>query len=261
MIYLNSDSLSNIPEPASEVAAQVAGQQARSAREMTLGDIFSRAFEIYRQNPVLIVPSLIPVTVLILGFVLFAGFIGLAAIFGGDELLAVSAVGGMLLLIIIMLVLFFVAAGITIEMVQEASAGAKADLARAWEESRGKMEPLIFSSIIAGVITALGYVLLIIPGLILSFAFYFVAQAVMIDGRSGTEALKRSYTFVKENLSDSIVLILLSLAIGLLLPMIPVIGALLSLLALPYIYAVSTLFYLDRRAMPSLKPETKVDVS
>jgi len=52
---------------------------------------------------------------------------------------------------------------------------------------------------------------------------------------------------VKANLEDSIVVILTSVAIGLLLPMIPLIGFLLSLIAFPYIYSLSTLLYLDRK--------------
>jgi len=81
----------------------------------------------------------------------------------------------------------------------------------------------------------------------LSFAFYFVAQMVMIDGQSGTQALKASYRFVEANLSDALIVFLASLAICTVLPGIPFIGALLSLLSLPYIYGLATLLYLDGR--------------
>jgi hypothetical protein len=58
-----------------------------------LGEIFSRAFEIYRNNPVLIVPSLIPISIMILGLVIFAGFMGAMAFLGEDGFVAVSAFG------------------------------------------------------------------------------------------------------------------------------------------------------------------------
>jgi len=80
---------------------------------------------------------------------------------------------------------------------------------------------------------------------ILSFAFWFVAQTVMIDGKSGTQALKASYRFVEANLSDALIVVLVSLAISAVLPAIPFIGALASLLSLPYIYGLATLLYLD----------------
>jgi len=252
-----------MPKPASSgVAAIYSEAQAGPRRERPLGDIFSRAFEIYKSNPIMILPSLIPIAALVLGFALLAGFVGLTAIIGaGDGFLAFSAIGSALLFIIILIVLFLVAEGLTIEMIKEAASGKKADFGSAWELSRSRMEPLILSSVLAGIVTVVGYLLLIIPGIIMSFAFYFVAQAVMIDGRSGMEALKASWGFFRENLADSLVVILVSMAISIVLPMIPVIGALLSLLSLPYIYGLATLLYLDRKEAPAAKPETQVTVS
>jgi len=129
---------------------------------------------------------------------------------------------------------------------------------------KAKMEPLVLTSLLAGIIVAFGYVLFLIPGVILSFAFWFVAQTVMIDGKSGTEALKASYRFVEANLSDALIVVLASLAIGAVLPTIPFIGALLSLLSLPYIYGLATLLYLDGKDGQedlSKKPKTTVEVS
>ncbi len=256
------DSSSNLPEPVAGVPVTVSeGNQAKAPAKMTLGEIFSKAFELYRRNPIMIVPSLVPIAALIVGLVIFAGFVGVAAILGGDGLLAFSALGGLLIFIIIMIVLFFMAEGVTIEMILQASAGNRADLTLAWEASKSKMEPLILSSILAGIITVLGYILFIIPGIILSFVLYFVAQAVMIDGKSGMDALKMSYNFVKENVSDAVILIIVSVVISVVLPSIPLIGALLSLLVLPYIYALATLFYMDRKMTPLARHETKVDVA
>lgn len=243
------DSSSDQPGPAIGSPDPIAGRERiEQADKMTLGEIFSKAFEIYRNNPIMIVPSLVPIAGLILGLIVFfAGFVGLAAFFGERSFMPLTVVGGIIIFIVIMIVLFIVAEGVTIEMIKEASAGRKVELGHAWEASRSRIEPLIWTSILAGIIIVMGYVLLIVPGLILSAIFYFVAQAVIIDGKSGTEALKASYGFLKANLEDSIVLFLASAAISLLLPMIPLIGFLLSLIAFPYIYGLSTLFYLDRK--------------
>jgi hypothetical protein len=113
----------------------------------------------------------------------------------------------------------------------------------------------------AGILVAFGYALFIIPGIILSFVFYFVAQAVMIDGKSGREALEASYAFLKANLSDAFIIILASIIVSFALSMIPLVGPLLGFLFLPYIYALATLFYLDRKENPNNKPETKVGIS
>ena len=242
------DSSSDQPGPATGSPEPIASREGvEQAGKIALGEIFSIALEIYRKNPIMIVPSLVPIAGLILGLIAFAGFVGLAVVFGERRFLAFTAFGGILLFAIILIILFITAEGLTIEMVKEAFAGRKVELAPAWEASRGRIAPLIWTSVLAGIIIVLGYVLLIIPGLILTAIFYFVAQAVMIDGKSGTEALKASYGFLKANLEDSIVVILASVAISLLLPMIPFIGFLLSLIAFPYIYALSTLLYLGRK--------------
>lgn len=254
---------SSPPKSAAEVAGFAKeGEQVGRAGKRSLGDIFSEAFEIYRKNPIMIVPSLLPIAALIFGIAFFAGFLGLAVVFGDwVNIMAFSAVGGLLLLIILLIVLFFVAEGLTIEMIKEASSGKKVDLNYAWEASKGMIEPLILSSILAGIITVVGYLLLVIPGIILSFALYFVAQAVMIDGRSGVDAIKTSWAFVKSNLSDSIIIILASMLISIVLQAIPGIGPLLCLLSLPYIYALATLLYLDQKKTLPAKPETKVGIS
>ena len=245
---MNSDSdlLDPQPDPRPNALAPIIeDEKVKSPRKRDLGEIFSRAFEIYRDNPIMIVPSLIPIAALIVGLLVFAGYIGLIAVFGEEGFIAFSALAGLFLFIILMIVLFFLAEGMTIEMIKEASTGNRADLSNAWQATVAKMEPLVLTSLLAGIIVALGYVFFLIPGIILSFAFYFVAQTVMIDGKSGTEALKESYRFVEANLSDALIVVLASLAIGVVLPSIPFIGALLSLLSLPYIYGLATLLYLD----------------
>jgi len=242
----NSSSDSITSEPVSNVPAQILqGAKAERPKKRALGEIFSRAFEIYRDNPIMIVPSLVPIAVLILSMVIFAGYMGLIAVFGDGGIIAFSALAGLFLFLVLMIVLFFLAEGMTIEMIREASSGNKADLSYAWQVTRTKMEPLVLSSLLAGVIVAFGYLLFFIPGVILSFAFFFVAQAVMIDDKSGTKALKASYRFVEANLSDALIVVLASLTIGAVLPTIPFIGPLLSLLSLPYIYGLATLLYLD----------------
>jgi hypothetical protein len=256
---LDFDSGLTVPSP---VQAEIYDETgAKNPRKRALSQNFFRAFEIYRNNPTMILPSLIPVVALILGFVIFAGFIGFTALFFRDGFVALSAMGGFLLFIIISIALFFMAQGVTIEMVREAYLGNKADLSESWNVSKSKMGPLILSSLLAGIIIALGYMLFIIPGIILSFAFYFVAQVVMIEGKSGSLALRESYGFVRANLTDAAIITLSSLVISIVLHMIPFIGALLGLLSLPYIFALATVLYLDTKEVPLAKPETRVNIS
>ena len=216
------------------------------AENQDLGDIFSEALEIYRHNPILIVPSLIPLSALVLGMLIFAGYLGLMAIFADGGFLALSFLAALLLFAVLMAVLIFLAEGASIEMIRQASMGDAADLSTAWKSTRNNLKPLVLTSILAGIMIALGYALFFIPGLILSFVFYFITQVVMIDRKSGLEALKSSYRFVEANLSDCLIVVLASLAISAVMHSVPVIGPLLGLVSLPYIYALATLLYLNR---------------
>ena len=234
----------------------VAGRENKAGKR-DLGEIFSEALEIYRHNPILIVPSLVPVSALVLGMLIFVGYLGLMAIFADGGFLALSFLASLLLFAVLMAVLIFLAEGASIEMIRQASMGDTADLSTAWTSTRNNLEPLVLTSILAGIMIALGYALFFIPGLILSFAFYFITQVVMIDGRSGLEALKASYRFVEANLSDCLIVVLASLAISAVLHSVPVIGPLLGLISLPYIYALATLLYLDRRSDGKSPQETQ----
>lgn len=234
----------------------VAGRENKAGKR-DLGEIFSEALEIYRHNPILIVPSLVPVSALVLGMLIFVGYLGLMAIFADGGFLALSFLASLLLFAVLMVVLIFLAEGASIEMIRQASMGDTADLSTAWTSTRNNLEPLVLTSILAGIMIALGYALFFIPGLILSFAFYFITQVVMIDGRSGLEALKASYRFVEANLSDCLIVVLASLAISAVLHSVPVIGPLLGLISLPYIYALATLLYLDRSSDGKSPQETQ----
>jgi hypothetical protein len=221
--------------------------------------LLSKALELYKENPIIVVPSLLPVGWSIISSVLLA-----ALIFGtttrpyyssyysydpGDAMMGWIAgmMGGMAVFLIGFLALLVLAEGMTIVMIRDAFEGGRADLNNAWESTKGKLVTLIIAAIVVSVILVLGYALLVIPGLILTLLLYFVAQAIMIDDKGALESLGTSYNFVKANLTDSVIIVLLSIAIYFVLSMIPLLGILLVLVAMPYFIALSTLLYIDRR--------------
>jgi hypothetical protein len=61
----------------------------------------------------------------------------------------------------------------------------------------GKIPKLALAAIISWILTALGFVLLIIPGLILSFAFAIVYPVAIFEQGSATDALRRSFRLTK----------------------------------------------------------------
>jgi len=222
---------------------------------MTISDLLSRALELYKENPIIVIPSLFPVAWSIISTVLLA-----ALIFGTANRhhypyepegfmtgWMASMMGGTAIFLIVFFALFVLAEGMTIEMVQQAFRGGQADLSSAWEITKGKLVTLIIAAIVVSIILVVGYALLIIPGLILTVLLYFVAQAIMIDDKGPLESLGTSYNFARANLEDSVIIVLLSIAIYFVISMIPFLGILLALAAMPYLIALSTLLYIDRR--------------
>ena len=220
---------------------------ANSKRRMTIGEVLSQAFKIYLGNPIIIIPSLIPMIWLIFGSIFFfAGFSGLL-FFDISGIVASAFLLFLALYIILFFVLFILAEGITIIMIRDAFQGEDVDLGRAGVSSKNRLSALVMASIISVFLLIIGYVLFIIPGLILTLFFYFLAQAIILDGTSSLKAFTASYKFVLRELSDSIVIVIISFVIGVVLPLVPYVGFILSLLSIPYIYGIATLFYIDRK--------------
>lgn len=64
--------------------------------------------------------------------------------------------------------------------------------------SKNRLSALVMASIISGFLLIIGFVLFIIPGLILALFFYFLAQAIILDATSSLKAFTASYKFVLE---------------------------------------------------------------
>jgi hypothetical protein len=252
-VQSSSDIAGALPEVSKSQSATTG-----SKGSMTISDLLSKSFELYKDNPIIVVPSILPAAWSIIATVVLAAFIFGTATrpyspyysydSGGAMMGWVGGMlGGMAVFAIGFLALFVLAEGMTINMIREASEGGRADLSRGWESAKSKLITLVVAAIIVSVILFLGYMLLIIPGLILTLLLYFVAQAIMIDDKSALDSLGASYNFVKANLTDSIIIAILSIVIYFVLSMIPMIGIILMLIAMPYLIALSTLLYLDRR--------------
>lgn len=200
-----------------------------SAGRLSIGDLLSKSLEIYKSNLIIIAPSLM---------------IGAWSLIGSQMLLKGGwNVAGIGFFVIVSFLLFLLSTGLTIEMIKDAQAGGSADLSRAWEASKGRLATLLVASILVGILVTFGLVLLIIPGIMLFFLLYFVPYAVMLDDKGARDSLASSYHFVRANLADSVVVIIIAFLISVVLSIIPVIG---SIIASPFVITLATLFYINR---------------
>lgn len=77
--------------------------------------------------------------------------------------------------------------------------GASPTLAESYAWGLGKWRRLLLCSLMMNVLTALGYKLLVIPGLVLSTMFAVALPALVIENRGPVSALKRSAQLTKGN--------------------------------------------------------------
>jgi hypothetical protein len=120
---------------------------------------------------------------------------------------------------------------------------------------------LVGTQMLAGLAMMVGFVLCVVPGIYLSLWFLVVVPVVILEGRYGTTALRRSYELMKGNINKGFLLGLVLLILGFLVNIVlqrvapllphPVLGIFLTIicqaLILPIQTAPWTLLYYDLR--------------
>jgi hypothetical protein len=227
-----------------------------SSSGFSLGETFSEAFRVLRENPIIIVPSLLPfvwmLLVSIIGPILIMSLFYVDPYGLGPEYAVPTTFGflaGLTLYTVIFFVLYMLASSVTIELVRQAYDESRVRLGEAFREALRRAGHVLLATLLVGVSVAIGELLFVLPGIILMFLFWFVPQAIMIDEEGGVSSLGQSIAFFRENTWDAFILILLSIVIYslfLVLSWIPVVGAILLLVGMPFLTAVNTVFYLNR---------------
>ena len=72
---------------------------------------------------------------------------------------------------------------------------------------------LIIAGVLVGIATTIGFVLLVIPGLIVMFLTYLTTYAVVDDDTSAIDGIKRSVKLTTDNVGDALLLLLLNVLV------------------------------------------------
>jgi hypothetical protein len=118
---------------------------------------------------------------------------------------AVSGFGRLCLGLLATFLTSFLLYGVILPLTQGALTVAVADRLRGgdarpreiWMLLLRRLGTLLPTVLLSGVLVALGFLLLVLPGVVLAFLFAFVSPVVLIERRSGFEALKRSRDLVR----------------------------------------------------------------
>jgi len=165
-------------------------------RPMEIGDIFDEAFTLYKKNFVTFfgIAAIVYIPFEILSYMLILS--SAQPVQGQvDPTILLVALGGVLIL---MLSLNFTNAALT-KAISDSHTGEQTSIGSAYGNILVRAFPLIITLLLVGLLVSIGYMLLIIPGILLTFMAVFVSQVFVVEDRRYFDAFSRSRELAKEN--------------------------------------------------------------
>jgi hypothetical protein len=238
----------------------------------TLGEILSAAFNIYKANASqLILIVAVVVVPLSLVSAIFSGVLfapdkvrvtntGGVVVFdyagrGLGAFLLVGAIGALIAILI-----SAVLQAAILRAAAQATIGDPVDVEASYRYGWKRLWSVVLVSILVGLVVAVGFILLVIPGIIFLVFLSVSIPVLIVEGRRGTEAMGRSWNLVKGNFWHAFaVVVVAALIVGIISSIIGAIGgdnwavrwiftAIAQILTVPFASLVSVLLYLDLRA-------------
>ncbi|MCF7916027.1 MAG: hypothetical protein K9L66_12745 [Spirochaetaceae bacterium] len=243
---------------------------------MNITAVLRDSFDVMKKNWVLFVPFLA-------AFVLMALIslitVGSMVPFGDFESMgtmsqkeAIGVAGTSFVVFFIMMVLSgiigLLAHGMTITMIDDALKTEKATLSGGWTKTLQRIFPLLIAAVLVGLIVSIGFILLVLPGIVAIFFLMFSIIAVITNQTNGFAALAHSARTVFRNIKATIVLFLVLIALGVLfaivsviLGLIPILGVILSIAASAIFGVYTTIFLVISYNKLETEPDTQPDAT
>jgi len=196
------------------------------------------------KNPIILVPSLIPMVIaLLFEFLARWVFAQQYIIYGA----IVSTPNIMLLTLgsFIAGILGFIAECMVIDMANDVFSQRKPNLSKSFSLVMSRIATLIVLAIIAAILTV------IIIGIPIAF---FLAIVAIVEGAGVSESLSRAISFVYKNLGSVIVFIIIVIVVVIILSLIPVVGSILNWVASITFTVAAVNLYISLKAPPTPPP-------
>jgi hypothetical protein len=236
-----------------------------------LGDILGAAFSIYRANwsGLVLIVAIVVVPLTFLGFLLshFALATKTTVVKIGTQSVTVTQPRSWGLAILVGLVTLAIAVIITtvlqaaiLRAAAQATIGDPVDIEASYKWGLRRFGSVLLVAILVGLAVGLGFILLIIPGLILLVLFAVSIPAVVVEQLRGTAAMSRSWNLTKSHFWHVAgVIIVAALIAGVFSGVLTAFGGsnavlrwilqtIAQIIVAPFSALVSVLLYLDLRA-------------
>src|SRR5262245_39541483 len=231
---------------------------------------FRFAYQAVARFPVLIVP---PLAVAVLGFMLLFFIGGGAAVIGalmggavgGSHGAAAGGIAGLvlgaLMFAVVMGTLGLLSSGMVIVMARSALGGAEPVLGDALAAVARRLGAIVAAMSLVGIIVMIGFLFLVIPGIVAAVFLMFTLPAVLLDGLGAVDGMRRSAALVRAHPGPVVAFLIGCLLVFVgtgiaswILSFIPFLGGLASFVlqgaAMSYLTVVGVHFYRLRGATP-----------
>jgi len=229
---------------------------------------FRLAYQAVARFPVLIVP---PLAVAVLGFMLLF-FIGgggavigalMGGVVGGSHGAAAGGIAGLVLGVLVFAVVMgtlgLLSSGMVIVMARSALGGVEPVLGDALAAVARRVGAIAVAASLVGLIVMIGFLFLVIPGIVAAVFLMFTLPAVLLDGLGAVDGMRRSAALVRAHPGPVVALLvgclLVFVGMGIaswILSFIPFLGGLASFVlqgaAMSYLTVVGVHFYALLRA-------------
>jgi len=175
---------------------------------MTVGGVLSEAYALYRRFFTRFFLTAAAV------FVVLNLFSAIAADAGADADDAVAAFWGLVGIVVALVGSLWVQGALTATVADVREGRAEEDIETTYRRVRPTLLPLLLAGVLAGIGILLGFVLLIVPGLVLLTRWVLVTPAVVLERLGPTDALRRSWNLVKGHSWTAFGVILVTLVIA-----------------------------------------------
>jgi uncharacterized membrane protein len=235
-------------------------------RPRTLGEILSEAFRIYKENAAKLL-LIVAVIVVPLSFISAAG----VRLLGEPKLHRVGTtieysrsfgvtVAALLIGAAIGVITWAILQAAMLRGAAQATIGDPVDVEASYRWGLRRFGSVLLLAILVGIVVVLGFILLIIPGIIFLVFLSVSEPALIVENRRGTEAMSRSWNLVRGHFWHALVVILVAAIItGVVQGILTAIGgdnwfvrwiftAIAQIITAPFTALVTVLLYLDLRA-------------
>jgi hypothetical protein len=217
-----------------------------------IGALFKDAWEIYvRRVGVLMGLYLLAILSLLLPVGVFALLAAAVSAVLPDLLMPLLVSGILTGLLVGTVTLFWGLAAMVLAVADE-SLDIKTALQRGWS----RIWPFIWVFSLTGFIVTGGFLLLIIPGVIFSVWFFLSQFVLAAEDELGMRALLKSKAYMQGRFFEVFIRLLVVWLVSVVIGMVPVLGAVLSLLFVPFMLIFGWLIYEDLRPKSGPLPFT-----